>query len=143
MASVIEVDVVTGETSEREMTSEDLDALRKTPLEDLRSSALSRLPEWESAERACGIYHDGHDWLTTPAALQDIRDVLLAGAVPGDQWVTADRQVVPMTLSELQALWQAITARGAAIYRRRLEMEAEIEAMDAEQLAAFMPGWPA
>nr|WP_308444534.1 hypothetical protein [Laribacter hongkongensis] len=37
-------------------------------------------------------------------ALQDIRDVLLAGAVPSEQQVTADRQIVPMTLPELQSL---------------------------------------
>ena len=112
-------------------------------VEALRAGVLARFPGWEQAERAAGIDHAGHSWLTTPAALQDIRDVLLAGAVPGGQWVTADRQVVPLDFAGLQALWQAITARGAAIYRRRLEMEVEISTMDAEQLAAFVPGWPA
>lgn len=71
-----------------------------------------------------------------------VRDVLLAGVVPGEQWVTADRQIVPMTLPELQSLWQAITARGAAIYQHRLEMEQQIAGMDREQLEAFQPGWP-
>ena len=104
-----------------------------------RDAALSMLPAWEQTARAAGIDHAGQRWVTTPAARQDIRDVLLAGAVPAGQWVTADRQVVSMTLLELQALWQAITARGAAIYRRRLAMEAEIEAMDAEQLKTFAP----
>lgn len=79
------------------------------PLDALRDRALELLPAWEKAERAAGIEHAGKRWLTTSAALQDIRDVLLAGAVPGEQWVTADRQIVPMTFTELQSLWQAIT----------------------------------
>ncbi|MCG9005143.1 DUF4376 domain-containing protein [Laribacter hongkongensis] len=113
------------------------------PLDALRDRALSSLPAWEKSERAAGIEHAGQRWLTTSAALQDIRDVLLAGAVPGEQWVTADRQIVPMTLPELQSLWQAITARGAAIYQRRLEMEQQIAGMNREQMKAFQPGWPA
>ncbi|MCG9093474.1 DUF4376 domain-containing protein [Laribacter hongkongensis] len=112
------------------------------PLDALRDRALSSLPAWEKAERASGIEHAGQRWLTTSAALQDIRDVLLAGAVPGDQWVTADRQTVPMTLPELQSLWQAITARGAQIYQRRLEMEQQIAGMSRAELEAFQPGWP-
>ncbi len=126
-----------------ELPVDALDAAPLPTIQALRAKAVATLPAWEQTERAAGIDHNGHRWLTTPTALQDIRDVLLAGAVPGEQWVTADRQVVPMTMPELQVQWQAITARGAAIYRRRLEMEAEIEAMDAEQLAAFVPGWPA
>ncbi|WP_275662172.1 DUF4376 domain-containing protein [Laribacter hongkongensis] len=110
-------------------------------LDTLRDRALDMLPVWEKSERAAGIEHAGQRWLTTSAALQDIRDVLLAGSVPGEQWVTADRQIVPMTLPELQSLWQAITARGAAIYQRRLEMEQQIAGMSCEQLEAFQPGW--
>ncbi|MCG9096885.1 DUF4376 domain-containing protein [Laribacter hongkongensis] len=72
-----------------------------------RDRALSSLPAWEKSERAAGIEHAGQRWLTTPLALQDIRDVLLAGAVPTKQQVTADRQTVPMTLPKLQSLWQA------------------------------------
>ncbi len=72
-----------------------------------RDRALSSLPAWEKSERAAGIEHAGQRWLTTPLALQDIRDVLLAGAVPSEQQVTADRQTVPMTLPKLQSLWQA------------------------------------
>ncbi|MCG9078802.1 DUF4376 domain-containing protein [Laribacter hongkongensis] len=72
-----------------------------------RDRALSSLPAWEKSERAAGIEHAGQRWLTTPLALQDIRDVLLAGAVPTKQQVTADRQTVPMTLPKLQSLWRA------------------------------------
>ncbi|MCG8991822.1 DUF4376 domain-containing protein [Laribacter hongkongensis] len=112
------------------------------PLDTMRDRALSQLPVWEKAERAGGIEHAGQRWLTTSAALQDIRDVLLAGTVPGEQWVTADRRIVPMTFAELQVLWQAITARGAQIYQRRLEMEQQIAGMGREQLEAFQPSWP-
>lgn len=112
-------------------------------LDALRDRALSLLPAWEKSERAAGIEHAGQHWLTSSSALQDIRDVLLAGAVPGEQWVTADRQIVPMTLPELQSLWQAITARGAAIYQHRLEMEQQVAGMSREQLETFQPGWPA
>ncbi|ASJ26199.1 DUF4376 domain-containing protein [Laribacter hongkongensis] len=112
------------------------------PLDTLRDRALSSLPVWEKAERAAGIEHAGKRWLTTSAALQDIRDVLLAGVVPGEQWVTAGRQSAPMTLPELQSLWQAITARGAQIYQRRREMEQQVASMTREQLEAFKPGWP-
>ncbi|MCG8990893.1 DUF4376 domain-containing protein [Laribacter hongkongensis] len=111
-------------------------------LDTLRENALSQMPVWEKSERAAGIEHAGHRWLTTPLALQDIRDVLLAGAVTSEQWVTADRQIVPMTFTELQSLWQAITARGAAIYQRRLEMEQQLAGMSREQLEAFQPSWP-
>ncbi|WP_162142379.1 N-6 DNA methylase [Laribacter hongkongensis] len=60
-------------------------------LDTLRDCALLMLPAWEKAERTSGIEHAGQRWLTTSAALQDIRDVLLAGAVLGEQWGTADR----------------------------------------------------
>ncbi|MCG9026425.1 DUF4376 domain-containing protein [Laribacter hongkongensis] len=76
-------------------------------LDALRDRALSSLPAWEKSERVTGIEHAGQRWLTIPLALQDIRDVLLAGAVPTEQQVTADRQTVPMTLPKLQSLWQA------------------------------------
>ena len=104
-----------------------------------QAEAGRAIKRWETSfafERA------GQRWLTTSAALQDIRDVLLAGSVPDEQWVTAARQVVPMTLPELQSLWQAITARGAQIYQRRLEIEQQITGMSREQLEAFVPGWP-
>ena len=111
-------------------------------IRQIKADLLAMLPHWENSERAAGIKHAGQRWLTTPLALQDIRDVLLAGAVPNEQWVTADRQIVAMTLHELQSLWQAITARGAQIYQRRLEMEQQIAGMSREQLEAFQPGWP-
>lgn len=129
-----------------EITAAEESALRIPPaptLAELQSRALSTLPDWEQTERAAGINHAGRRWLTTPAALQDFRDVLLAGMVPGDTWIDAERQPVPMVLTDLQALWAAIVTTGAAIYKRRLQMEAEIAAMDAEQLAVFEPGWPA
>ncbi|MCG9100463.1 DUF4376 domain-containing protein [Laribacter hongkongensis] len=110
-------------------------------LDALRDRALDMLHAWEKSGRAAGIEHADQHWLTTPLALQDIRDVLLAGAVPGEQWVTADRQIVPMALPELQSLWQAITARGAQIYQRRLEMEQQVAGMSREQLEVFQPGW--
>ncbi|WP_027824418.1 DUF4376 domain-containing protein [Laribacter hongkongensis] len=56
--------------------------------------------------------------------------------------MTADRQIVPMTFSWLQTLWQVITARGAQIYQRRLEMEQQIAGMNHEEPEAFQPGWP-
>ena len=111
-------------------------------IRQIKANLLGMLPHWENSERVAGIEYAGYRWLTTPLALQDIRDVLLAGAVPGEQWVTADRQIVPMTLAGLQSLWQAITARGAQIYQRRLEMEQQIADMSREQLEAFVPGWP-
>jgi hypothetical protein len=129
-----------------EVTAEEEAALRipaPPTLAGLKASALTLLPHWEQTERAAGIDHAGHRWLTTPAALQDFRDSLLAGMVPGNMWIDAARQPVPMTLPDLQSLWGAIVTAGAAIYQRRLQMEAEIAAMDAEQLTAFEPGWPA
>ncbi|WP_375592176.1 DUF4376 domain-containing protein [Chitiniphilus eburneus] len=112
-------------------------------LDALRAQARAALPAWESGERAAGIEHAGRRWLTTPEALQDIRDALLAGLVPGGVWVDAAREVVPLSLAELQALWAACVTRGAAIYQRRLVMETEIEVMDADQFNAFAPSWPA
>ncbi|WP_353326204.1 DUF4376 domain-containing protein [Chitiniphilus shinanonensis] len=112
------------------------------PLPAMRAAALATLPAWELTERAAGIAHAGRRWLTTPDALQDIRDALLAGLVPGGVWIDAAREVVPMTLIELQALWAACVTRVAAIYPRRLVMEAEIATLDATQLAAFTQGWP-
>ena len=112
--------------------------------ESLRAAALSTLPAWESAERAAGIDHAGRKWLTTPAALQDIRDALMAEAAPpGGVWIDANRQPVSMTLADLKALWGSIFARGAAIYQRRLEMEQAIATMPRAGLEAFKPGWPA
>ncbi|WP_432721305.1 DUF4376 domain-containing protein [Jeongeupia wiesaeckerbachi] len=111
-------------------------------LDDLRAQALATLPAWEQTERAAGLDHAGHHWLTTPTAQQDIRDALLAGVVPGDAWITADRESVPMTLAGLQALWAACVARTAAINQRRLALEAEIATLDRTALEAFAPGWP-
>ncbi|WP_432721303.1 DUF4376 domain-containing protein [Jeongeupia wiesaeckerbachi] len=109
---------------------------------DLQTIALATLPGWEQAERAAGIDHANHRWLTTPAALQDIRDALLAGIVPSGVWITAEREPVPLTLTELQVLWAECVARGAAIYQRRLAMEAEITTLDRAALEAFKPAWP-
>lgn len=111
-------------------------------LDVLRAVALAKLPIWENGERAAGVEHAGRRWLTTQAALQDIRDCLLAGVVPGGVWVDADRQTVPMALAGLQSLWQAIVTRGAQIYQRRIEMETAVATMTAENLQAFEPGWP-
>lgn len=113
-------------------------------LANLRVAALATLPAWEAAERSAGIDHAGRKWLTTPAALQDIRDALMAEAAPpGGVWIDASRQPAPMTLADLKALWGAIFARGAAIYQRRLEMEQAIATMPRAGLEAFKPGWPA
>ncbi|MEE9928065.1 DUF4376 domain-containing protein [Microvirgula aerodenitrificans] len=109
------------------------------PIEALQARASALLSVWEQRERDAGIDHAGQHWLTTADALQDLRDMLLAGAVPGGVWVTAARQAVPMTLAELQMLWQAITARVALVRQQRLAMEREVAEMDAEQLAAFSP----
>ncbi|GAA5784864.1 DUF4376 domain-containing protein [Chitiniphilus shinanonensis] len=81
------------------------------PLPAMRAAALGTLPAWELAERAAGIDHASRHWLTTPEALQDIRDALLAGLVPGGVWIDAAREVVPMTLAELQGLWAACVTR--------------------------------
>lgn len=107
-------------------------------LDQLRARALSLMPSWEQSERTAGIEHRGHAWLTTPEALQDIRDALLAGIVPGGVWIDAARTQVTMTLADLQALWAAMVTSGAAIYQRRLQMEAAIATMNADQLSAFM-----
>ncbi|GLS03779.1 hypothetical protein GCM10007860_09240 [Chitiniphilus shinanonensis] len=113
----------------------------EVPLCVQRNNALTQLSSWEISERAAGIEHARHHWLTTPEALQDIRDALLAGVVPGGIWVDAERNRVPMALTELQALWTACVERGAAIYQRRLELEAQISQLDREQLEQFSPSW--
>ncbi|GHD63902.1 DUF4376 domain-containing protein [Jeongeupia chitinilytica] len=112
-------------------------------LDSLRDQALATLPGWELTERAASLDHASHRWRTTPEALQDIRDALLAGIVPGNVWVDADRAAVPTTLAQLQQLWAACVTRGAEIYQRRLAMESDIATMTREQLESFVPGWPA
>ncbi|MBM3115003.1 DUF4376 domain-containing protein [Jeongeupia naejangsanensis] len=112
-------------------------------IDALRAQALAILTNWEIAERAAGMDYIGNRWLTTPAALQDIRDALLAGLVPNDVWIDTNRNAVPTTLEQLQALWAACVNRGAAIYQRRLVMEAEIATLDRAALEQFQPGWPA
>lgn len=117
------------------------DALNSPPaptLASLREQALALLPDWELRERAAGIEHAGRNWLTTPAALQDVRDALLAGMVPGDVWADANHDYAPMSLVDLQSLWAAMVARGAEIYRRRLALETEIEAMATDALIALI-----
>ncbi|WP_444547008.1 DUF4376 domain-containing protein [Laribacter hongkongensis] len=108
----------------------------------MKADLLAMIPHWENSERAAGIEYAGHRWLTTLLAQQDIRDVLLVGAVPGEKWVTADRRIVPMTFARLQSLWQAITAHGVQIYQRRLEMEQQVVGMSRKQLEAFVLGRP-
>lgn len=110
-------------------------------LADLQTAALALLPVWEEAERASGIEFNGHRWLTTPAAVQDITGALLRGVLRRGGWLAEDRIPVPMTFQDLQELWNAMFDRGEEIYDRRLQMEAEIADMDAEQLAVFEPGW--
>ncbi|XZG71738.1 DUF4376 domain-containing protein [Chitinibacteraceae bacterium HSL-7] len=120
-----------------------LEAAPPAPLQTLIDRAMAQLPGWESTQRAAGIQHAGHGWVTTPAALQDIRDALLAGVVPGSVWFTAARVAVPMSLADLQALWAACVTRAGEIYARRMELETQLETMTREQLEAFTPGWPA
>ncbi|MDR3429015.1 DUF4376 domain-containing protein [Silvimonas sp.] len=108
--------------------------------EQLRATALASLRVWEQTERTAGISYNEHLWLTTPNALQDIRDALLADIVPGDIWIDAAKNIVPMTMLELRGLWAACVGRGAEIFQRRLQMEAEIMDMKQDQLAAFLTG---
>lgn len=128
------------------VVSHEVVSLTGDEIADRLSAARERmrhvLVEWEQVERGAGVEHAGRRWLTTPAALQDIRDALLAGIVPGGQWVDAERQAVPLVLDGLRALWAAMVERGAVIYARRLEMEAATDRMSLADLAGFSPGWP-
>lgn len=127
------------------ITLEEADALRFPPLtlEQLQRNALAKLPFWEAAERSSGVAFKGTFWLTTSAALQDIRDCMLAGFVPNNVWIDATRESVPMTFEELKGLWAEIVAKGSSIYERRVEMEKLILTLTEEELSTFMPGWPA
>ena len=51
-------------------------------VDGLKNAAMQRVENWELTERAAGIEYAGHRWLTTPLALQDIRDVLLEKDCP-------------------------------------------------------------
>ncbi|UXY16723.1 DUF4376 domain-containing protein [Chitiniphilus purpureus] len=109
--------------------------------EGMRATVLAAIEVWERQERASGVEFGGRHWLTTPSALQDIRDVLQATLIPGDVWVDASREVVPMDRLTLQALWDAIVVRGGEIWQRRLQMEAEVTALSDAALATYSVGW--
>lgn len=108
-------------------------------LENLRIAALASVPVWEETKRGSGITFDGHHWATTASALQDIRDALLAGFVPGEVWRDIEGAPVSRSLPQLQALWAAMVTGNQALRTQRIQMEQAIGSMTRPQLLAFDP----
>lgn len=120
------------------------------PVDDLRDEARIRINTWRDEQERTRITfeHAGRTWdggldvRTRLAGLQSLP------ALPvGFFWTDAQDSDVPMTLAALGDLHAAhegaIANRGFEIHLRQRAMKADIETMDAEQLQAFTPDWPA
>ena len=121
------------------------------PLEELQESARAAINRWRDAQEAIGTVfeHAGRMWDCNPAAKDKLQSTAAMPAVPpGFFWTDASEPVnqdVPMDIDGVRALNEAhkiaYFTRGLQIHVRQREMKAALDAMDAAQLAAFVPGW--
>lgn len=123
------------------------------PLMFLIDQALQKVNVWRDEQEKIGLIfeHAGRMWDASLASSVKLEKTLKhADPLPiGFFWTDASEPVnvnVVVTHAELQALYiaheAALWLRGNQIHVRQREMKAALEAMDAEQLAAFVPGWP-
>ena len=121
-------------------------------LEELQENARAAINRWRDAQETLGTVfeHAGRMWDCNPAAKDKLQSTAAMPAVPpGFFWTDASEPVnqdVPMDIEGVRALNEAHKTayfeRGLQIHVRQREMKAALDAMDAEQLAAFVPGWP-
>lgn len=119
-------------------------------LEELRARARERVNAWRDAQEAGAILflHADRVWDGGLSVRMRLVPLLSLPAMPpGMFWTDADDNDVPVDLALLTELHDAhelaIVTRGFEIHVRQRAMKAEIEAMDAAQLQAFAPDWPA
>lgn len=122
-------------------------------LDELKSNARLAINQWRDKQEAAGTVfeHEGRMWDCNPAAKDKLQSTAAMDAVPpGFFWTDASEPVnqdVPMDIEAVRALNEAhklaYFQRGLQIHVRQREMKAALDAMDAEQLAAFEPRWGA
>ena len=120
--------------------------------DELQSNARASINAWRDEQEKIGTLfeHDGRMWDCNPAAKDKLQSTATMDALPpGFFWTDASEPVnqdVPMDIEGVRALNEAhklaYFTRGLQIHVRQREMKAALESMDAEQLAAFVPGWP-
>lgn len=114
-----------------------------------RERVRDRISAWRDAQEqgAITFTHAGRTWDGGLAVRTRLKPVAgLPALPPGFFWTDAHDNDVPLTVAEVQALdaahEQALIERGWAIHARQRAMKAEIEALDAAGLAAYVIGWP-
>lgn len=117
----------------------------------LLENARASINTWRDEQEKIGTLfeHGGRMWDCNPAAKDKLQSTATMDALPpGFFWTDASEPVnqdVPMDIADVRALNEAhkiaYFERGLQIHVRQREMKAALEAMDFEQLAAFVPGW--
>lgn len=114
-----------------------------------RELVRDRISAWRDAQEqgAITFTHAGRTWDGGLAVRIRLKPVAALPALPpGFFWTDAQDNDVPLSVAEIQALdaahEQALIERGWAIHARQRAMKAEIEALDAAGLAAYVIGWP-
>lgn len=131
----IEVNVMTGEIAEIELTADEIAALA-TPLVDLQAAQSAAIDQAYAAAVTADIaFTTSAGVVATFQADADSQHVLavsvqgydMAGAVPsGFFWKASDNTQVAFTLEDLKGLYQAMLARGWVAFQKKTTLKAEI-----------------
>ena len=110
---------------------------------------LASIASWRTRQENTEVTFElnGRTWDAGLRSRTRIEPLLKLKQLPvGFFWTDHDNNDVPVTMEELRAIGDAmndtIVARGFAIHARQRQMKAELEDMTAEELMAFVPGWP-
>lgn len=121
----------------------------KSRRKELIGSAAESVGTWRAEQELTEVTfeHAGHIWDAGLKSQTRIEPLLKLDALPdGFFWTDHDNHDVRVTMEELRAIGAAmnlaIVQRGFAIHARQREMKQQLESMTAEELMAFVPGWP-
>lgn len=118
-------------------------------MEEAHAKAMTGVDDWRTRQENTEVTFElsGRTWDAGLKSQTRIEPLLKLKQLPdGFFWTDHDNNDVPVAMEELRAIGdamnEAIVARGFAIHARQRQMKAELEDMTAEELMAFVPGWP-
>ena len=107
----------------------------------LRAAKLAQINAWRDEQERGTVMYGDHKFDADQSARDRIIPVVMVGMMPLPFWTDADNIDRPMTIKDMQGLLGAILEQGAKIHARQRQMKEAVATMDADELAAFVPGW--
>lgn len=116
-------------------------------IDDLKKSATAAVNHWraeqENSHTRVSLLE--HEWDVDKLSLERINIAVSQNLPDGFFWTDANNTDVPLNADQLKtlaaAMETALFAHGFAIHKRQREMKRGIEAMDINEILAFVPGW--